>query len=220
MTITQKNRALRYSIGAIAVAAGLVLVPAAAQAHVGLTSEDPAVAGADAELTFGFNHGCDGSATTALAITLPDGLTGVHPVQEQGWTIDVARDNADGSASSVTYTADTPIAADLRGEVRMLVGIDESAEGSLAFPVEQVCESGSESWSEVAEAGQSEDDLESPAPVLALASASEAATPEPEAAADDQGSTIEPVTLTVTIAALVVAVGALITAITGARRRC
>jgi hypothetical protein len=64
----------------------------------------------------------------------------------------------------------------------MQVGFADDAAGELVFPVEQTCETGSTSWSEVAEAGQDAHDLEAPAPTLVMA------TPSAEAVeSDDDG---------------------------------
>ena len=55
----------------------------------------------------------------------------------------------------------------------------DDASGPLAFPVEQTCEDGSTSWSEIAQAGEDPHDLDEPAPVLEFVGA-----PEAEAEAD------------------------------------
>lgn len=204
-------------LAASALAAVLVLAPAAAQAHVGIT-DDGAEPGAQTELTFGFGHGCDGSPTTALEISVPDGLTGVHPVADPGWTIDIARDGEAGRVSTVTYTAVEAIPDALRGEARMQVGIADDAEGPLAFPVDQICETGSTSWSEIAAEGEDPHDLAAPAPLLALdgeeAHAHDDATAEADADAETEaasplgavGTWLGGAALAVSLAALGVAI--------------
>ena len=146
---------------AAALAAGLVLAaPAAAQAHVGV-SPDSVTPEGSAVLTFSFTHGCENSPTTAMRITMPDGLTSVSPTVDAMW--DVAVERADnGLVSAVTYTATTPVAHDLRGAVTMAVSVGEDAPESLVFPVEQQCETGANAWTEVAEEGQDPHDLDSP----------------------------------------------------------
>lgn len=152
-----------------ALATGFVLVPAAAQAHVGVTPDSMTAEGS-AVLTFSFTHGCEDSPTTALRVTMPEGLTSVSPTVDGLW--DVAVDRADnGLVSAVTYTAATPIAHDLRGEVTMAVRLGEDAAETLAFPVEQRCETGANEWVEIAEDGQDPHDLESPAPVVTVSDA-------------------------------------------------
>ncbi|MGO2050241.1 MAG: DUF1775 domain-containing protein, partial [Microbacterium sp.] len=69
-----------------------------------------------------------------------------------------------------------PIPHDLRGEVTMAVSLGEDAPESLAFPVEQQCETGVNEWVEIAEEGQDPHDLDSPAPVVTVADAADAGT--------------------------------------------
>ena len=158
-----------------ALAAGLVLAaPAAAQAHVGVSPDAIAPEGS-AVLAFSFTHGCENSPTTALRITMPDGLTSVSPTIDAAW--DVAVERADnGLVSAVTYTATTPIPHDLRGEVTMAVRLGEDAPETLAFPVEQQCETGVNEWVEIAEEGEDPHDLDSPAPVVTVGDAADAAS--------------------------------------------
>ena len=157
----------------LAVAAGVLLVPAAASAHVSV-SPDAAAAGSTVDLTFGIGHGCDGSATTAVRIEMPeDGIAGPKPIVQGGWTVAVEKDGEAGAVSAVTFTADEPVSDDTRAEVRLNVGILSDAAGELVFPVEQTCEDGSVSWSEVAESGEDPHDLDSPAPLLTVGAASD-----------------------------------------------
>jgi len=177
----KKNNKLTQGLATAALAAGLVLAPIAAFAHVSVDPSTEPLAGESTTLTFGVNHGCDGSPTTKVAVSIPEGLSGVHPIADAGWTIDVERAGDAGRVSTVTYTAVEPLSSDIRGEVKMQVGFADDASGELVFPVEQTCEAGSTSWSEVAEAGQDAHDLEAPAPTLVMA------TPTAEPEADDEG---------------------------------
>lgn len=197
-----------------ALGAALVLAPVAASAHVGIDADDEAVAGGEATLTFGFSHGCDGSPTTALSIEMPDGLSGVHPVADAGWTIDVERGGEAGRVSTITFTAETPIPNDARGEVELLAGFADDATGPLAFPVEQVCEDGSIAWREIAAEGADPHDLEAPAPVLEL---TEPAAEPPAEEAASGGSDVAPLALSG--AAVVVSLAALGTTLIRTRRR-
>ncbi len=164
---TPATRFARRGIVATAIAAGLVLAaPAAASAHVGVSPDSVEPEGS-AVLTFSFTHGCEQSPTTALRITMPDGLTSVSPTADNAW--DIALEHADnGLVSAVTYTATTPIPSDLRGAASMAVRLGEDAPASLAFPVEQQCESGVNEWVEIAEDGTDPHELDAPAPVVAV----------------------------------------------------
>lgn len=112
-----------------ALAAGIVLAaPAAAQAHVGVTP-DAVEPGGSTVLTFSFTHGCEESPTTALRITMPEGLASVSPTVDSNWTIAVERaDN--GLVSAVTYTAIAPIPSGSQGTASMAVQLAEDAEGT------------------------------------------------------------------------------------------
>lgn len=215
---TTTTKKLSLAVAGTALAAGLVLAPAAAFAHVGVDAADEPVAGQSTTLSFGFSHGCDGSPTTQIAVSMPEGLSGVHPIADAGWSIDVERGGDAGRVSTVTYTAIEPIPDELRGEVAMQVGFADDASGELVFPVEQSCESGSTSWSEVAEPGQDPHDLDAPAPTLEMVTP----TPSEEPAASEAGDGVEPWTIVsagVNVLAIGVAAVALTIAVRSARRR-
>jgi uncharacterized protein YcnI len=193
--------------GLLAGAVLAVAAPLAASAHVHVSPEESA-AGTSTRLTFAFSHGCDGSPTTALVVQIPEGVDGVTPVVDGPWT--VGRElGSDGIATSVTYTATTPIDDGLAAAVEMDVIFASSAEGTrVAFPVRQQCVQGETDWSQVAEEGQDPHDLDSPAPVVAVGTggAGDGAhdhggaghgddTAGPDADADDDAPTAdEPVT--------------------------
>ncbi|KDA04838.1 hypothetical protein DC31_04805 [Microbacterium sp. CH12i] len=164
------SRFPRRGVAAAVLAAGFVLAaPLAASAHVGV-SPDAIEPGGSAVLTFSFSHGCEESPTTALRITMPDGLASVSPTVDSLWDIAVERaDN--GLVSAVTYTATSPIPGGLRGAASMAVTLGEDAPDALAFPVEQQCETGMNEWVEIAEDGADPHDLDSPAPVVTVAAA-------------------------------------------------
>lgn len=170
--------------------AGTILalsVPAVASAHVGV-SPDELAAGDHGVLTFSFAHGCDGSPTTALRITMPEGLASVAPTMDSDWAIDIERGD-DGLVSAVTYTAVAPVPNDLRGAVSMSVGLDESTPDSLAFPVIQTCVEGSTEWTQLAEDGENPHDLDSPAPVVTVGAANAAHADHGEETTADAEST-------------------------------
>lgn len=169
---------MRAAAAVLASAALVVAAPLAAQAHVTATP-DTATAGGYGTLTFAFSHGCDGSPTTALEITIPEGMSSVSPTIAPGWDIDVQRDGEDGPVSLVTYTAQEPVADGLRATVVLGVQYAENTAGeTLAFPVNQVCEVGNTDWAEIAEEGVDPHSLEAPAPVVTVG----------EATSDEHGS--------------------------------
>jgi len=166
-TRTRARRTALATAGIIGGAALALVVPSMAGAHVGV-SPDELVAGDHGVLTFSFSHGCENSPTTALRITMPEGLASVAPTMDGDWNIQVERGD-DGLVSAVTYTALTPVPTDLRGAVSMSVGLDESTPESLAFPVVQQCVEGATEWTQLAENGEDPHSLDAPAPVVTIA---------------------------------------------------
>lgn len=161
--------------------ASLVVLAALAEpasAHVTLETQQ-AVAGSTYKAVMRVPHGCSGSATTAIRIRVPDGMTGVKPMPKPGWQL-----------STVTGKLDQPISDGHGGQitegVREIVWsggklldahYDEFAfRGSLPnkpgetihVPVVQECEQGVDRWIEIPAPGKSSDDYKMPAPALKL----------------------------------------------------
>ncbi|MGW9587552.1 DUF1775 domain-containing protein [Microbacterium sp. NPDC055455] len=166
----------RTRTAALGLAAGLALVvgaPLAAAAHVHV-SPDTASAGGTRTLAFSFSHGCDGSATTALSIGIPDGVANATPIVEGGWTIS-REPGADGVPTHVVFTSDSPVEDGLKAAVSIDVLFAEDAAGTtLAFPVTQTCVAGETAWSQLAEEGEDPHDLDAPAPLVMVTDAADA----------------------------------------------
>jgi len=186
------------ALSSAALGAGVLLalaVPLSASAHVGVTASTTA-AGAYSVLTFSVGHGCDGSPTQTIAITIPDGIDAVTPTVNPNWTISrvtepldepIAEEDGDQiteRTSQIVYTATTPLAADQRDTFELSLALTGEEGDVLEFPTLQTCEVGETNWT-----GD-----EVPAVTLTAATTeeghhSEAATPaaatEPAAASDD-----------------------------------
>ena len=167
MTRTPSRTRARILAGVIAGSALVLAAPLAASAHVHVTPEE-STAGGTTRLSFSLSHGCEDSPTTALVFTIPEGIDGVTPVLDGAWTIQRTL-GSDGIPTAVTYTAVSPIESGVSATVSLDVIFASSASGtSVAFRVLQKCVSGETDWSQVAADGQTEDDLEAPAPVVAV----------------------------------------------------
>ena len=165
----------RTAAALLGAAALVVAAPLAAQAHVTATP-DSATAGGHGTITVAFSHGCDGSPTKSLEITIPEGIASVSPTLTPGWQIDVQRDGEDGPVSLITYTADQAVPDGIRAAVVLGVQYAEDTAGeTLAFPVNQVCEVGNTDWAELADEGVDPHSLDAPAPTVTVG---EAATDE------------------------------------------
>jgi periplasmic copper chaperone A len=117
----------------------------AAQAHVSLTPQSTA-AGAYQVLRFGVGHGCDGQATTALRIEIPDGVASARPQPKPGWTLQIERGEAE-HVRAITWRG--ALQADQFDEFLIQVHLPAAA-GPLAFPAVQSCGTAEVRWTEPA----------------------------------------------------------------------
>ena len=147
----------------------LLLLASAAQAHVVLAQKE-AEAGSAYMAVFKVGHGCDGSATRQISVTLPPGFKRAKPTPKAGWTLAVQRDKPGADATEISWTANTE--ADqlqdawydeftLRGNLR-----DQPAE--LWFKVRQVCAKGESNWADIPTAGESAKGSKMPAAKLTV----------------------------------------------------
>lgn len=126
------------------------------------------------------DHGCSGSATTAIRVTVPAGFMGAKPMPKAGWVLstvvgtldkpfdDHGKQTTEG-VTSITWTA-TPGNAlpDAYFDEFVLRGNLPGAAGSMGFKVLQTCEKGRVDWADVPAAGISAHDLKSPAAMLEI----------------------------------------------------
>jgi uncharacterized protein YcnI len=152
------------ALGAVA----LVVVSAGpASAHV---STNPAEGPAGGFLTFDFQvgHGCDDSPTTALAVQIAEGVGSVTPEEEPGWELTTA--GSEENVTDVTWTATgRPLDPHHLARFGMSVQLPEGEVGDVIyFPTIQTCEQGVTRWIEIPTGGETEEDLESPAPAIVL----------------------------------------------------
>ena len=73
----------RIFIGAV----GAIAAVSCAWAHITLENREAPV-GASYKAVLQVPHGCDGSATTAIRIRLPEGIITVKPMPKPGWKLD------------------------------------------------------------------------------------------------------------------------------------
>lgn len=227
-TVSRARRSARIIAGTTAGLALAIAVPLAASAHVHVTPED-ASAGATTRLEFSFSHGCDDSPTTALVIDIPEGIGNTTPVLDGAWTIERTLGD-DGTPTQVIFTAVEPVESGVAASVALDVLIDESAANSdLAFPVTQECVTGSTPWVEVADEGEDPEQLEAPAPIVAIGDVvaegeeghghSDAAESDDHAeAAADADSAADPVARWLAAGGLAAGIAALVVAVVRRRR--
>ncbi|MCU1546487.1 MAG: hypothetical protein JWP30_1587 [Homoserinimonas sp.] len=197
------KRASPLQIGLALGAATLIAIssPIAAHAHITVTPTD-ADAGSYAVLSFSASHGCEGSPTTSVAITVPEQIESVSPTVNPNWTISV-EDN------QVVYTALTPLPDGQRDTFELSVKLAEGEAGTeIVFPVLQSCEVGFTAWTAADSDGK---EPEHPAPSVLMTESTAANYPTTSMRADPLGRVLG-------IGGLVLGSAALVVALIGRRK--
>ncbi len=167
----------RYLLSA---GAFFVLGTSAAFAHITLEAQEAAI-GSTYKAILRVPHGCEGKATTAVRVQIPEGVISVKPMPKAGWTLQVKNGRYEKSYQLHGQEVSSDVkevnwsGGSLPDEFydefvfRGTLAADLPAGQTLYFPVVQECEGAAERWIEIPAAGQDEDALEYPAPGLKLA---------------------------------------------------
>ena len=75
---------------ALGTAGAVVLFVAASSAHVTLEKREAPV-GAPYKAVLRVPHGCEGAATIAIRVRVPEGMIAVKPMPKPGWKIDAVK---------------------------------------------------------------------------------------------------------------------------------
>ncbi|WP_125610186.1 YcnI family protein [Specibacter cremeus] len=181
-TPSRRTRVLKAGLALGATAALMGVGLGAASAHVE-ANPDSTAANSYSLLTFSVPHGCDGSPTTKLTITLPPELNDATPTVNPNWTIAKTTEKlgapkklAGGSyiterTSAITYTAKTPLDPHQRDTFVLSLQLPDAAGKTLYFPTLQSCVKGQTDWKDIPAAGQNEEDMKAPAPSVAVTAA-------------------------------------------------
>jgi uncharacterized protein YcnI len=171
----------RTSITAALAASAIVAAPAAA--HVTL---DPAEGPADgyATLQVQVPHGCEESPTRVVRVQIPESVPSVTPQVHPGWEVTTKEGRKDAvelhgetvtrGVKEVIWTATDadPLPSDRLDLFGMSVKLPAGKAGDpVYFPTVQECVKGESAWIQIPQAGESEEELESPAPTLTLTAA-------------------------------------------------
>jgi uncharacterized protein YcnI len=172
--VSLMGRILRATLAALS----LLLLPfASASAHVVLEKGE-AAPGTFYKAVLKVTHGCEGSPTVKVEVTLPEGVIAAKPMPKAGWHIATekgafaraykfhGRETGEGVTKIVWSGGSLPddyydefvFSAYLAGEA--------PAPAVLYFPVTQTCEKGEMRWEQVPTGGRSK--LDWPAPALKL----------------------------------------------------
>lgn len=125
-------------------------------------------------------HGCEGSPTVAVKLTIPEGIIGVKPAPKPGWAVTTTKgpyarayDHFHGKVSEgvkeIVWRGG-PLLDEHYDEFVFIGFVSDAfkAGDGVAFPVTQECETGQLAWIETAAPGANPHDLKFPAPVLKI----------------------------------------------------
>jgi periplasmic copper chaperone A len=152
----------------------------AAFSHISLETKR-APAGSTYKAVLQVGHGCDGSATTGLAVQIPPGFRGAKPMPKPGWTLTTktARLAAPYDSHGKTVFEDVVLATwktdskkdalpDAHFDQFTLRGNLHEAPGPMWFKVLQTCGRKSNDWKQIPVSGTSTQGLDLPAAFLEL----------------------------------------------------
>jgi uncharacterized protein YcnI len=167
-------------LGAVLGAACALASICTASAHITLETREAPI-GAPYKAVVRVPHGCDGAATVALRVRVPDGMIAVKPMPKPGWKIDTVTgkypktyDYFHGAKLSEGVTevrfsgGNLPDAYYDEFVLTGFLAADLEPGQTLYFPVVQECEKGIHRWIEIPAAGKSSADYPEPAPALTL----------------------------------------------------
>jgi uncharacterized protein YcnI len=161
-------------------ATGAVVFACAASAHVTLETREAPV-GAPYKAVLRVPHGCDGAATIALRVRVPEGMIAVKPMPKPGWKIETVSGKYPKTYSyfhgakltegvvEVSFSGGSlPDAYYDEFVFTGFIAGDLDPGTMLYFPVVQECEKGVHRWIEIPAAGKPSGDYREPAPALKL----------------------------------------------------
>lgn len=154
--------------------------------------------------TIRIGHGCEGSPTTSVSVTIPEGVIAAKPMPKPGWTLAIetapyarAYDLYHGTqiregARTITWSG-SALPDEHYDEFVFVARISDAfAPGAaIPFPIVQTCRTGEHRWTEVPAAGQNAQTLKSPAPLVRLVQAGGSAAPALAAAPAGPGGAVQ-----------------------------
>jgi uncharacterized protein YcnI len=159
----------------LAAAFGRIRGACAASAHITIDPRE-APAGSYAKLVFRIPHGCDGSATTRIQVTIPAGVSDVKPQVHPGWQIEIkatkksagAHDDKQAGAAMTVSWSGGPLPDAYMDEFGLSVKLPDDFGRQLYFPTQQTCEKGAANWADASGGGHHGSGHALPAPNLKL----------------------------------------------------
>ena len=165
------------TLAALAASSIVGMSATAAMAHISLQQNQATPGAYNAVL--GIPHGCDGAATEAVHVEIPEGFIGVKPMPKAGWTIEIEEGDYGRSYNLHGYEVSSGTAAvtwkggsladDHYDEFTLhgtLAGVE--AGQRLFFKTTQTCASGEEAWTQIPAPGDDPHAFEHPAAMLTI----------------------------------------------------
>ena len=173
------NSSIRTTLATAGVLTLALAAPAAA--HI-VTAPGSAASDGYTTQSFQIPHGCEESPTTQLRIQIPENVPSATPAVHPLWTVktkegkknpvEMHGEKITEGVSEVIYTAKQPLPADRLDFFSISLKMPAGKEGtSVYFPTIQKCQEGQTDWIQIPAEGESEDDLEDPAPAVLLSAA-------------------------------------------------
>ncbi len=165
-------------IRSLLLGAACAAVSTACLAHITLETKQ-APAGANYKAVLRVPHGCEGSATTALRVKIPEGFINVKPMPKPGWKIELKQGKYAKTyeGSEGTKLSEGVVELSWSGgklpdnfyeefTFRGFLAGDLPADKPIYFPIVQECEKGVTRWIEIPANGKKLDDYKEPAAEL------------------------------------------------------
>lgn len=158
----------------LALVPALALATFSASAHIVL-EQKAAPAASYYKATFMVGHGCAGSATTGITISIPEGVMNVKPMPKNGWQVQTRVETLPRpyqlhgktlteGVTQVTWTGG-PLDDASYDEFVMLTRLPD-VPGTVYFKIVQTCEQGETRWEEIPAEGKTTRDYNLPAALL------------------------------------------------------
>ena len=170
------NRGLKSGLAAVAI---VICGSAPALAHVTLETQEAPV-GSTYKAVLRVPHGCEGKATTAVRVKIPEGMIAVKPMPKPGWKLETANGSyeksymfhgapvTEGVKEIIWSGGNLPDAHYDEFVFQGYLTDDLKPETTLYIPAVQECGSAAERWIEIPADGKSARDYKKPAPALRL----------------------------------------------------
>lgn len=161
----------------IALAVATLLSVGSAKAHV-VFDEAAVSAGQMSTVHLRVTHGCEGSPTRSITVTLPERLLRVTPRVVPGWRTSLTTRQLERPLELHGFTTTEAVGSITWSGGNLPDGMYETFEfrfqapntpgDTLRFPVSQTCRKGSTKWDGIPAPGQAAFDLPTPAPFIAV----------------------------------------------------